>query len=236
MRALLRAILRFLFSLLTHLDVEGLGHIPGTGPAIIAANHISILDAPLVFMLLERSDATGLVADKYLRNPFIRWLVNRVRGIWINRDAADLKAMRAAVEYLEEGGLLGIAPEGTRSHTAALSQAKTGVAFLAEKANKSIGFPIPIVPVAISGTDRAFLELAHWRRPGVRVTVGEPFILPALEKTGRAEALQHNTDEVMSRIAAMLPESYRGAYASHPRVLELVAAAPQTRNESTPGL
>lgn len=228
MRLLLRAFLRFLFSLLTHLDVEGLDRIPGAGPAILAANHVSILDAPVVFMLLERSDATGLVADKYQKNPFIRWLVNRVRGIWINRDSADFKALRGAVEFLEEGGLLGIAPEGTRSQPARLSQAKTGVAFLAEKASQAIGFPIPIVPVAISGTDRAFQELVHLRRQGVRVRVGEAFTLPRLEKSGRAEALQHNTDEVMCRIASLLPESYRGAYAGHSRVLELVNAAPQT--------
>lgn len=225
MRALLRSVLRILFALLTRLEVHGLEHIPRAGPVILAANHVSIIDAPLVFMLLERTDATGLVADKYLKNPFIHWLVDRVHGIWINREAADFKALREAVEYLEGGGLLGIAPEGTRSHTAALSQAKTGVAFLAEKASQAIGCPVPIVPVAISGTDRALYELVRLRRGRLQVQVGMPFCLPLLEKAGRAEALQRNTDEVMSRIASMLPESYRGAYAGHPRVIELVDAA-----------
>lgn len=222
LRLALRTFIRILFTLLTRLDVQGLEHIPAHGPAILAANHVSIIDAPLVFMLLERSDATGLVADKYLKNPFLRWLVNRVHGIWINRESADFRALREAVEYLEQGGLLGIAPEGTRSRTAALSPAKTGVAFLAEKAARSIGSPIPIVPIAISGTDRAIHELARLRRGQVQVRVGRSFTLPVLEKDGRGEALQRNTDEVMSRIACMLPESYRGTYAGHPRVLELV--------------
>ncbi len=78
LRHALRTFIRILFRLLTRLDVQGLEHIPKHGPAILAANHVSIIDAPLVFMLLERSDATGLVADKYLKNPFLRWLVNRV--------------------------------------------------------------------------------------------------------------------------------------------------------------
>ena len=222
LRLALRTFIRILFTLLTRLDVQGLDYIPKHGPAILAANHVSIIDAPLVFMLLERSDATGLVADKYLKNFLLRWLVNRVHGIWINRASADFRALRVAVEYLEQGGLLGIAPEGTRSRTAALSPAKTGVAFLAEKAAHSIGSPVPIVPVAISGTDRAFHELARLRRGRVQVRVGRPFSLPVLEKEGRGEALQRNTDEVMSRIACMLPESYRGAYTGHSRVRELV--------------
>lgn len=228
LRQALRSFIRILFSLLTRLDVQELENIPPHGPAILAANHVSIIDAPLVFMLLERSDATGLVADKYLKNPFLRWLVNRVHGIWINRESADFRALRVAVEYLEHGGLLGIAPEGTRSQTAALSPAKTGVAFLAEKAARSTGSPIPIVPIAISGTDRAFHELVRLRRARVEVQVGMPFSLPTLEKDGRGEALQRNTDEVMSRIACMLPESYRGTYAGHPRVLELVASRLQS--------
>jgi 1-acyl-sn-glycerol-3-phosphate acyltransferase len=222
LRLALRTFIRILFTLLTRLDVRGLEHIPKHGPAILAANHVSIIDAPLVFMLLERSDATGLVADKYLKNSLLRWLVNRVHGIWINRESTDFRALRVAVEYLEQGGLLGIAPEGTRSRTAALSPAKTGVAFLAEKAAHSIGSPVPIVPIAISGTDRAFHALIRLRRGRVQVRVGIPFTLPALEKDGRGEALQRNTDEVMSRIASMLPESYRGAYSGHTRVMELV--------------
>ena len=222
LRLALRTFIRILFTLLTRLNVQGLEHIPKHGPAILAANHVSIIDATLVFMLLERSDATGLVADKYQKNLLLRWLVNRVKGIWINRESADFRALRVAVKYLEQGGLLGIAPEGTRSRTAALSPAKTGVAFLAEKAAYSIGSPVPIVPIAISGTDLAFHELARLRRGRVLVRVGTPLTLPALEKDGRGDALQRNTDEIMSRIACMLPESYRGAYAGHSRVMELV--------------
>lgn len=221
LRALLRTLIYFLFKLFTRLDVQDLEKIPPVGPVILAANHISIIDAPLVFMLLDRKDATGLVADKYLKNPFIRWLVNRVHGIWINRESADFHALRSAVEYLEQGGLLGIAPEGTRSRTASLSRAKTGVAFLADKASQSIGSPVSIVPVAISGTDRAFHALARLQRGRILVRVGEPFTLPMLQKRGRAETLQRNTNEIMSRIACMLPESYRGVYAGLDRVLEL---------------
>lgn len=224
LRTPIQNLLRFLFDLLTRLEVQGEEHIPLSGAAILAANHVSIIDGPLVFILLKRRDATGLVADKYLKNPPIRWLVNQIGGIWINRESSDIQALRAAIAYLEKGGLLGIAPEGTRSHSAALSKAKTGVAFLADRAALSLGCPVPIVPLAITGTDRVFHELKRLRRARVLVRVGEAFTLPTLSKEGRAEALQRNTDEIMSRIACMLPESYRGAYAGCARVLELVGA------------
>ena len=226
LRAILRSLIRFLFVTLTRLDLEGLEHIPGQGPAILAANHVSLIDAPLVFMLLRRSDATGLVADKYLKNPFLRWLVNRVKGIWINRESADFRALRQAVEYLKQGGLLGIAPEGTRSRSSTLTPAKTGVAFLAEKAFQATGECVPVVPLAISGTERVFHALAHLRRGGVRVRAGEPFLLPPIGRDGRGQALQRNTDEIMCRIAAMLPTSYRGAYVEHARVRELAHLDP----------
>jgi 1-acyl-sn-glycerol-3-phosphate acyltransferase len=226
LRAFLRSAVHILFALLTRLDIQGLENIPDQGPAILAANHVSILDAPLAFMLLKRNDVTGLVADKYLKNPFIRWLVNRVQGIWINRESADFRALRQAVEYLQQGGMLGIAPEGTRSPTGALTRAKTGVAYLAEKAAQAIGEPVPVVPLAISGTNQIFHELAHLKRGLVRVRVGEPFTLPVLGRERRGSELQRNTDEIMCRIAHLLPESYRGVYGEQGKLGELADLTP----------
>jgi len=216
LRALLRSIVRFLFALLSRLEVHGLENIPISGGAILAANHLGRLDAALIFILVKRTDVTGLVADKYKKYPFFRWLVEAVKGIWLNRESADLGALREASEYLEQGGLLGIAPEGTRSRTGALMRAKTGVAYLAERAGASI------VPIAITGTEKAFHELYRLRRPLLVVRFGVPFTLPPLERGNRSAGLQRNTDEIMCQIAAMLPEAYRGAYAGHPRLQELI--------------
>jgi len=216
LRSALLSIVRFLFGLLTHLEKEGLGNVPEKGGAILAANHLSRVDAPLVFALVKRNDTTGLVADKYKKHIFLRPLIEAVHGIWINREQADFQALRAAREYMQKGGLLGIAPEGTRSRTGALRQAKTGVAYLADRA------AVPIVPIAIWGTEKTFSELYRFRRARVKIRFGKPFSLPPLERGNRSGALKHNTDEIMCRIAAMLPPEYRGVYADHPRLKELL--------------
>ncbi len=126
MRSFLHSLIRFLFTVLARVCADGLENIPGQGPGILAANHLSRLDSPLIFSLVDRTDLTALVADEYQKVFFTHWLVNAVNGIWINREQADLRALRVACSFLEQGGLLGIAPEGTRSKTGALMQAKTG--------------------------------------------------------------------------------------------------------------
>jgi 1-acyl-sn-glycerol-3-phosphate acyltransferase len=216
-RSFLRSFARFLFAILTRLESAGLENVPSVGSAILAANHLSRVDSPLIFTLIERKDVTGLVADKYQNNLFLRPLIEAVGGIWINREQADFQALRAALEFLQKGGLLGIAPEGTRSHTGAMRQAKTGVAYLADKAN------VPIVPVAIWGTERTFKELKYLRRARIKVRFGKPFRLPPINRNDRSGSLQRNTDELVCRIAALLPPEYRGVYADHPRLKELLA-------------
>lgn len=229
-RRFFRWLFRWLFRLCARLEVQGVENIPAQGGALLAANHLSRLDAPLVFMLIERDDLTGLVADKYKRNAFFSWLVRQVDGIWLNRESADFAALRQASEYLRQGGLLGIAPEGTRSQTGALAPAKTGVAYLAEKAGA------PIVPVAIAGSERFFSELKRLRRARIQIRIGPAFRLAPLERGERSEGLQRNTDEIMCQIAARLPEAYWGAYAGHPRLQELTTLEPQMagREHQTP--
>ena len=221
LRAFLHSLVHILLFLLARLDAQGLENIPPSGPAVLAANHPSRLDPPLIFGLVERRDITALVADKYKKYPLIRPLVIAVGGIWINREQADFHALREAVDYLKQGGLLGVAPEGTRSRTGALTTAKTGAAYLVERAG------VPVIPVAIWGTETAVRQLLHLRRPSLHVRFGKPFCLPRLARGDRSAGLQCNTDEVMCRIASQLPERYRGAYTDHPRLKELLAGQGQ---------
>lgn len=216
LRSFLRGLARFLFKILARITVEGMENIPEKGGAILASNHLSRLDSPFALAVIERSDVTGLVADTYRRNVLLRPLIEGVHGIWLNRGEADLHALRAAREHLQHGGLLGIAPEGTRSTTGALMRAKTGVAFLADKVN------VPIVPFAITGTEDAIERLLHLHRPRLTMRFGKPFQLLPLERNDRSASLQRNTDEIMCQIAALLPPHYRGYYAGHPRLQELL--------------
>jgi 1-acyl-sn-glycerol-3-phosphate acyltransferase len=212
-----RRLFRWLFNTLTRVKAEGLDNLPSTGGYILASNHMSRIDPPLIFIFVERQDFTGLVANKYRNNLFIRPIVKIVDGIYINRESADAGALREARRYLRQGGVLGIAPEGTRSHIGELLPAKTGVAYLADKAG------VPVLPIAIIGTDKAVSQLLHLRRPNLGIKFGRPFGLPPIRREHREEDMQRNTDEIMCRIAAMLPRRYHGAYTGHPRLEELLS-------------
>jgi 1-acyl-sn-glycerol-3-phosphate acyltransferase len=166
--------------------------------------------------LLNRYDVTGLVAKNHRKNPFFRLLIKTMGGIWLNREEIDTRALKAARDHLKGGGVLGIAPEGTRSDTGALLEAKTGVAYLAEQA------VVPILPVAVSGTWQITSEILTFRRPVIKVNFGAPFTLPRIDRKDRDKDLRQNTDEIMCQLAALLPPENRGVYADHPRVLELL--------------
>jgi len=204
------------FTLLTQLEVKNLENIPSIGPYILAPNHLSRADPPLLFIYFGGKNVTGWVAEKYRRNLFFGLLVRLGNPIFIRRGEVDRQAIDAAVKALRSGKIFGLAPEGTRSRVGSLIRGKTGVAFLADASR------VPILPTAITGTDSLFRDLLRLRRPRITLTFGELFHLPPLDPEDRNAGLRKNTDEVMCRIAAMLPESYWGVYADHPRLQELL--------------
>jgi 1-acyl-sn-glycerol-3-phosphate acyltransferase len=202
--------------LLSDTTIVGAEKIPTTGACLLAVNHLGIVDAPLVFTLIKRNDATGLVGLTHKKNPALRWLVNQMEGIWIDRENPDVEALKKARSYLKKGWLLGIAPEGTRSDSHALIEAKSGVAFLANKLDGVI------VPVGVAGTEGSLKKMFTFQRPKISVAVGEPFRLSPLDRKDRERALKRNTDEIMCQIAMLLPPKYRGIYADHPRLKVLL--------------
>jgi 1-acyl-sn-glycerol-3-phosphate acyltransferase len=218
MPAFLRWLFNLLFALLTHRHVEGLQHLPTQGPYILASNHLSRLDTVLVYSLAGGGHLTGWAAEKYQRHWLFGPILRLGGGIFIRRGEVDREALQSAVDWLRAGRAFGMAPEGTRSKTGALIRAKTGVAYLANASGA------PIVPVAITGTERAVPELLRLRRPRLTVRIAKPVHLPQVADDERAAGLRRNTDEIMCRIAALLPPQYRGVYADHPRLQEMLAA------------
>jgi 1-acyl-sn-glycerol-3-phosphate acyltransferase len=216
LRSFLRTVVRLVFRVLSRVSVTGEHHIPIEGTCLLTINHLGIVDGPLVFSLLDRDDATGLVALKHKSNPILHWLVSSADGIWIDRENPDIRALKTARSYLKKGWLVGIAPEGTRSDTHAMIEGKPGVAFLADKMDG------PIIPIGITGTHGGLKKMFTLQRPRFTVTVGAPFRLPPIDRNNRDASLQHNTDEIMCRIAALLPPDLRGVYAEHPRLKEFV--------------
>jgi 1-acyl-sn-glycerol-3-phosphate acyltransferase len=214
--ASLRRFFSFWLPVLSRIRAIGLDNLPLSGGCIVTPNHMGYFDTPLVGIHILRNDVSLLAAKKYRKNPIFRRLIDGVNGIWINREEADLKALRAAREVLKDGYMLGVAPEGTRSPTSALIPGKQGTAYLASLVD------VPIVPIGIWGTEDAFAQLARFRRPRLYIRIGEPYYLAKLDRADREKSLQQNTDEIMCRIAALIPEKYHGAYANHPRLLELL--------------
>jgi 1-acyl-sn-glycerol-3-phosphate acyltransferase len=175
------------------------------------------MDIPVLFTIRNRPEMTALVTTKYLKYPLIRWFIITAEGIWLDRDTADFSAFRSATHALNQGKAIGIAPEGTRSKTGQLLEGKPGTALLALRAH------VPIVPVAITGTIGAFKKAITFQKPHIVARFGEMIPAPVLDNKDRDNQLQSLTDEIMCRIAAMLPEENRGFYSNHPRLKELLA-------------
>ncbi len=216
-RKTLWKILNFLLRLIARVDYKGLENLPPTGPVLVTTNHCSRMDTLYLFINPARPDITALVADKYLKYPVFNLILKIGGVVWIDRDKADFTAFRQAIEIIKSGVAMGIAPEGTRSRDGQLQEGKQGAALLALKTG------VTIVPVGIAGSNVFFKRLLTLRRPHVTLNFGPAYHLPPLDRNRREEQMQEYTEEIMCRIAALLPENQRGVYRDHPRTKELIA-------------
>jgi len=213
----LRSIVRFFMKLIADIEISGIEKLP-EGNVIVAANHLGRLDTAVLLCILDREDIIMPVAEKYKNHLFYGAIGRAANAVWLNRFEADYSAFRQILERMKHGGILVIAPEGTRSKTEALQEAKMGVAFLASKSG------YPVLPVAVTGTeDRVIAEnLRRFRRSRITATAAELMNIDVPKGKGREEAMRQTTNEIMCQIAVLLPERYRGVYAEHPRVKELL--------------
>ena len=209
--------IRLVINIMARVRIEGIDNIPGEGGFVIATNHLGRLDVALLFYALE-GEFILPVAEKYEHHWLYGPIGNAMGAIWLDRFNADVKSVREILARMKAGGILVIAPEGTRSKTETMAEGRPGVAYLAMKAG------VPIVPIALAGTeDRVVLDrLKHLKKSEIKITVGSPFILPPIKGRERDEVLRQYIDEIMCRIAALLPKKYRGVYADHPRLKELL--------------
>jgi 1-acyl-sn-glycerol-3-phosphate acyltransferase len=216
-------IVRFLNRILVDsiLDIEfhNLETAPREGALIVAGNHLGALDALIVFSVVDKRDYIVMVAEYHQNYAFRRWLANLVGAIFVDRYQADFAALREVMKRLNEGGVLIISPEGTRSRTGGLLPGQPGTAYLASKTG------IPVLPVSIVGSeDRLVLaNLKRLKRSPVKVVFGHAMNFAPVPRDSREQVLQEYTDEIMCQIAALLPEEYRGVYADHPRLKKMIA-------------
>jgi 1-acyl-sn-glycerol-3-phosphate acyltransferase len=209
---------RLLLKAILDLEFIDLENAPREGALIVAGNHLGALDGLVVYYVVDRRDYIVLVAEYHSQYTLRRLLVKIAGAIFVDRYHADFAVLREVLKRLNEGGVLIISPEGTRSKTGGMLPGQPGTAYLAAKTG------VPVLPVSIVGSeDRLILaNLKRFKRTAVKINVGEPISFQPVSRQDREETLQGYTDEIMCQIAALLPVEYHGAYADHPRLKEIL--------------
>ena len=211
---------RRVFPLLADIEVRGHENIPAGGGFILASNHIGRFDSLMAYHLLDTKDVIQPFTDKYKNSLVFRFVGWALGMTWIRRGEPDIKTMREIITRLKKGGALVIAPEGTRSKTATMIKGESGVIFIAAQSGAQV------IPVGVTGTEDAIVK-SRWKsmkRLKIILYVGKPYTPPSIKGADRDHIIEAATEDLMCRIAALLPESYRGVYKDLPRTLELIAA------------
>jgi len=186
---------------------ENWDSIPATGPLIAYANHTGMVEAPIVYTQMQPRPVTALAKIETWNNWFLGWIFTLWGIIPIRRGEADMEALRASLEALKEGKILGISPEGTRNRTGQLIRAHGGIVMLALKSGA------PLLPVAHWGGENYLKNLKQLKRTDFNLRVGKSFYLEPGGERVTKEIRQQMADEMMYQLAKLLPEYYRGEYA-----------------------
>ena len=191
------------------LEVVGHENIPLEGPLILVSNHLNNADPPIIAIATQPRYPMFMAKLEMLRWPIIGPAFRIFGAFPVRRGIADRAAIREAIQVVENGAMLVMFPEGTRSRTGGLTKGHPGTASIALRTHA------PILPVAITGTEVIswpWLFLKPLSIPLVKITFGEPFHLPPVERIN-SESTAEARDVIMRHIAALLPHEYRGVYA-----------------------
>jgi len=208
-RPVLKSAFRLIFHILGKVKVMGKENIPYGEPYVVAMNHISIFDPPLIGAFWpEMLEIIG--ASDVFEKPGQGEILKLYGVIPVHRGEYDRALLKRIVSIIKAGYPLLIAPEGGRSHVTAMRRALPGIAYIIEETD------VPVVPVGIIGTTEDFWQRAkRGGKPELEIRIGTPVTLPPIHEKGaaRREARQRNSDLVMQHLAGLLPEEYRGVYA-----------------------
>jgi len=200
-----RILLRVILHLLTRWQVKGRENIPSQGPLLVVVNHLNLADPPLVGVSLNRK-AIFMAKEELFRSKFVGYFIGGFGAFPVHRGRLDRKALHQANQVLAQGRTLVMFPEGMRSRSGKLRPAFSGSALLASHSG------VPILPVGITGTERIKSIVGLLRRPEITVNIGQAFRLPPANSKLTKVELARLTDNIMERIAELLPPEYRGNY------------------------
>ena len=192
--------------ILCRIDAPDLHKVPMRGPLIVYSNHSGQIEVAVFFGQLQPRPITGWAKAESWDNAFFRWLFDLWALIPVRRGEADTSALRKAIDALEKGYILGIAPEGTRNVTGKLKRAHPGAVMLALRAG------VPLLPIAHWGGEDFPKNLSRLKRTDFHIRVGELFCLDVEGVRVTKEIRQQIVDEMMYRLAGLLPVEYRGEY------------------------
>jgi 1-acyl-sn-glycerol-3-phosphate acyltransferase len=198
--------IRILGRILFRVHDEELAKIPHQGPLMIVTNHVNFADVPIFYTHLIPRSVTGFAKSENWKNPALGFLFSLGGAIPIRRGEVDRTAIVGALEVLRSGRILAIAPEGTRSGHGRLQKGRTGVAVLALDSN------VPVWPVAHFGEEKFWHNFPRIRRTDFYFHVGAPFYVQVGDERITRAVRERITEEIMYRIAALLPPEYRGYY------------------------
>jgi 1-acyl-sn-glycerol-3-phosphate acyltransferase len=208
-RPLAKFIFRGIFHALARVRITGKENIPYGKPYVVAMNHVSIFDPPFVGAFWpEQLEIIGAI-DVFSKPG--QGLVLKMYGVIpVHRGDYDRSLLTKIVSIIKSGIPLLIATEGARSHEPGMHRAKPGIAYIVEQTS------VPVLPVGLIGTTEDFWSRAiHGQKPSLEMRIGKPITLPPITDKGldKHAARQKNADLVMSYLAGLLPEEYRGVYA-----------------------
>ncbi len=198
--------LRLVFRAVCRINVEELKKVPNNGPLIIVGNHINFLEAPVLIPHIDNPGIIGIAKKESWNNPLLKFLFDQWGVIPIDRDEIDREAFRQMLEVLSQGKILVIFPEGTRSKDGQMLPGKPGVVTLVLKSGATI------MPVGFHGYENFWENLKRLRRTDFHIRVGTPFRINMNGDSPSRGARQAVTDEIMYKVAELLPERYRGHY------------------------
>jgi 1-acyl-sn-glycerol-3-phosphate acyltransferase len=219
----LRRIARPIANRLWHFHLEGFDHLPATGPAILAPNHVSFLDSAFLMLQVPRNISFVGKAE-YMDSWKTKYFFPMMGMIPIDRSGGERSqaALETAERVLRRGELFGIFPEGTRSRDGYLYKGRTGAARLAMKVG------CPIFPVGVIGTREIQPPDAKLPRIGMECTIkiGRPINVERYRSRGDEHlVLRQITDELMFEIRELTGQEYRNVYAGKKAETEPTIAA-----------
>ena len=191
---------------LCRIDAPNIEDVPQKGPLIVISNHTGQLEVAVYFGQLATRPITGWAKVESWDNAFLSWLFNLWGLIPVRRGEGDTSALKKAMKALNEGYIFGIAPEGTRNKTGRLKRAHPGAVLLAVHSG------VPILPLVHCGGENFLKNLPRFKRTDFHIRVGKPFKLELDVVKMTREVRQQIADEMMLRIAELMPQEYHGEY------------------------